>query len=240
MNDEQLLAGTVGNLRSRATCWEIAEADMKRKVIAVVLLISAMWARSACAQDATFAKESGKQQTWTQQSDEQQGGHQDKAAEQNQAKTIINQDQAGAARAAAGCGPNEIQFDVKTDKTQHPLTPADAARAVIYVFSERAEFPNVRIGMDGKWMGANHDDSYFFFTAGPGEHRLCWDTQKGQGAAVTFTAEAGKAYFFKTTLRGNNEIAPRRKFERLDAAEGMFLVSSSPLSTSRPKAQKAD
>ena len=195
---------------------------MSRKVIAVALFASAMWTLSAGAQDAT-------------------------SSAQTPGKTSIdNQDQARAARAAAGCGPNEIQFDVKTDKTQHPQAPPDSARAVVYVFSERAEFPNVRVGMDGKWMGANHDESYFFFTAEPGEHRLCFDLQKGQeklsdqGAATTFTAEAGKAYFFKTTLRGLNEIVPRRKFERLDAAEGMFLVSSWPLSTSRPRPPHED
>ena len=196
---------------------------MSSKVMALVLLAPAMWAGSACAQHAALV---------------QQSGGQDNA----QAKTM---DQASAARAAAGCGPNEIQFDVKTDKTQHPQAPPEAARAVIYVFSERAEFPNVRVGMDGKWMGANHDESYFFFTAEPGEHRLCWDVQKGQeklsgqGAAVTFTAEAGKAYFFRTIL-ASAEIAPRWKVKRLDAAEGMFLVSSWPLSTSHPRPQKQD
>jgi hypothetical protein len=186
---------------------------MNRKVIAVVFLMSAMWVQGACAQDAGL-----KQQ----------------------------QDQASVARAAAGCGPNEIQFDVKSDKAQHTQATPDVARAVVYVFSERAEFPNVRVGMDGKWMGANHGESYFLFAAEPGEHRMCWDVQRGQdkltdhGAATTFTAEAGKVYFFRTTVHGSNEVAPNWKIERLDAAEGMFLVSSWPLSTSRPKAQRED
>jgi hypothetical protein len=203
---------------------------MSRKVIAVVLLMSAMWAQSACAQDTAG-----------------QGGRQNKAIDNTQARAIDKtMDDASAARAAAGCGRNEIQFDVKSDKTQHPQAPQDAARAVIYVFSERAEFPNVRVGIDGRWMGANHGESYFFFAAEPGEHRLCWDVQKGQeklsdqGAATTFTAEAGKSYFFRTTLHGRAEIAPNWKIERIDAAEGMFLVSNWPLSTSRPKPSHED
>jgi hypothetical protein len=200
---------------------------MSRKVIAVVLFASATWVGSACAQDSA---PSG------------QGGSQEKRIEQTQAKT---RDQASAARAAAGCGPNETQFDVKTDKTQHPQAPPDGARAVIYIFSERISFDRTyRIGMDGKWMGATRDESYFFFTAEPGEHRLCWDVQKGQGtltdqgAATTFTAEAGKVYFFRTMLHGSNELIP--KLQRIDGAEGMFLVSSWPLSTSRPKPQSED
>jgi hypothetical protein len=207
---------------------------MSRKVFAVVLLMSAMWAQSACAQDAASIQQSGSGQ----------GGSQEKRIEQTQAKA---QAQASAARAAAGCGSNEIQFDVKTDKTQHPQAPPDATRAVIYIFSERISFDQTyRIGMDGKWMGATRDESYFFFTAEPGEHRLCWDVQKGQGtltdqgAATTFTAEAGKVYCFKSTVFERNEITQKRKFERIDGAEGMFLVSSWPLSTSRPKTQKED
>ena len=202
---------------------------MSSKVIAVGLLMSAMWAQSACAQHAALSEQTGMEQDGSQQS-----GSPDKT----QTKT---QDDASTARAAAGCGPNEIQFDVKADKAQHTQAAPDATRAAIYVFSERVEFPNVRVGMDGKWMGANHGQSYFFFTAEPGEHRLCWDVQRGQdkltdhGAATTFTAEAGKTYFFRTTLHGSNEVVLRWKLEQLDAAEGMFLVSSWPLSTSRPK-----
>jgi hypothetical protein len=194
-----------------------------------------MWALSACAQDAALIQQSGSGQ---------EGGSQEKRIEQTQAKT---QNQASAARAAAGCGPNEIQFDVKTDKTQHPQAPLDAARAVVYIFSDRISFDQTyRIGMDGKWMGATRDESYFFFTAEAGEHRLCWEVQKGQstltdqGAATTFTAEAGKTYFFRTMLHGSNDITPQWKFQRVDGAEGMFLVSSWPLSTSRPKPQKED
>ena len=206
---------------------------MARSVIAVVLFASAICAHSAYTQDAALNQQSGGQQS----------GRPDKTIDQTKAPDRTQakaQDQASVARAAAGCGPNEIQFEVKTDKTQHPQAPPDAARAVIYVFSERAGFPNVRIGMDGRWMGANHDESYFFFTAEPGEHRLCWDVQKGQeklsdqGAAATFTAEAGKVYFFRTTL-WSNELVPTWKFERIDGAEGLFLVSSWPLSTSRSK-----
>jgi hypothetical protein len=198
---------------------------MSRKVIAVVLLMSAIWALSACAQDAAFIEQSG-------------------GPDKTQAKTTGD---ASAARAAAGCGPNEIQFDVKTDKTQHSQAPPDAARAVIYIFSERISFDQTyRIGMDGKWMGAARDESYFFFTAEPGEHRLCWDVQKGQekltdqGAATTFTAEAGKVYCFESTVFERNEITQKRKFDRIDRAEGLFLVSSWPLSTSRPRPQKED
>src|SRR5438445_5142068 len=34
---------------------------------------------------------------------------------------VFSQDQAAAARMAAGCGPNEVQFEVTPDKHQHPV-----------------------------------------------------------------------------------------------------------------------
>jgi hypothetical protein len=148
-------------------------------------------------------------------------------------------DQASLARASAGCGPNQIQFDVKTDKAQHPLAPPESTKAVIYVISEwNGQASIVRVGMDGRWMGANRDQAYFFFMADPGEHRLCMDVQKGQenlsdqGGATTFTAEPGKVYFFRTSFSEKSRLA------RIDNAEGLFLVSSWPLSTSRPKPRK--
>jgi hypothetical protein len=198
---------------------------MTRKVIAVVLFALAICALSAYTQDVSTPV-------------------QGEAPEQAKAKDKIKK-QAYLARTAAGCGPNEIQFDTKTDKTQHPQALPDPTKAAIYVFSERFfSAPIVRVGMDGKWMGANRDESYFFFTAEPGEHRLCWDMQKGQetltaqGAATTFTAEAGKTYFFRTTISDSTGLGANWQFARIDGAAGMFLVSSWPLSSSRLKAQK--
>ena len=37
--------------------------------------------------------------------------------------------------AAAGCGANEIHFDVKTDKKQHPTAQPDAGKALVYVLA---------------------------------------------------------------------------------------------------------
>jgi hypothetical protein len=43
------------------------------------------------------------------------------------------QDVAALAR-AAGCGPNEAEFNVKTNKNQHPTAPPEAGTALVYVF----------------------------------------------------------------------------------------------------------
>ena len=46
------------------------------------------------------------------------------------------QDQAATARAAAGCGPDDVQFEVKTDKQHHPVGQPGQGKALVYLFSD--------------------------------------------------------------------------------------------------------
>lgn len=113
------------------------------------------------------------------------------------------QDAAGA----PGCGGDKEHFDVKTTKSQHPEANGETGKAVVYFLQDDREFestpkPTVRMGIDGKWIGATHGTSYTMTTVEPGEHHLCasWQSIVGIGmgrdsGALHFTAEAGKAYF---------------------------------------------
>jgi hypothetical protein len=161
----------------------------------------------------------------------------------------LSQDQAAVARTAAGCGPSEVQFDVKTDKKQHPVAQPEAGKALVYVIeaekSDRGVFKigavTTRVGLDGAWVGANHGASYFYFAVEPGEHRLCTDWQSSfkslskLGSAVTFTAEAGKVYYFRAEIDETKDHPLAVKLQLIDQAEAQFLISSSSLSSSHPK-----
>ena len=48
---------------------------------------------------------------------------------------LFAQDQVAVARAAAGCGPSEVRFTVKTDKDQHPMAQPEAGKAIVYVLA---------------------------------------------------------------------------------------------------------
>jgi hypothetical protein len=65
-------------------------------------------------------------------------------------------------QAETACGSFDLDFDVKTEAHQHQLAPAEAGKAQIYVIEDwdwrdrgRINRPTVRVGMDGKWMGAD-------------------------------------------------------------------------------------
>lgn len=165
------------------------------------------------------------------------------------ASPAFAQDSAANALAAAGCGPNEVHFDVKTDKKQHPTAQPDAGKALVYVIGD-AWYDNVsvhigtpptRFGVDGTWVGANGYKSYFFFPVEPGNHRLCTNVQsKNAGpiqsttAATSFTAEAGKTYYFRT--RSSDKDKERSNIEELklvpvDPAEAQVLIATAAFST---------
>ncbi len=162
---------------------------------------------------------------------------------------LIAQDQKAAAREAAGCGPAETQFNVKTDKNQHPMAEPPSDKALIYIFEDEKRDDKVfqlasvtmRVGLDGKWVGANHGRSYFSFVAQPGEHHLCTDWQSSfkrysrLGSALTVSLEPGKAYFFRVQVEYLPDRPAAVKLEQLDSAQGQFLVSSHALSTAREK-----
>jgi hypothetical protein len=152
--------------------------------------------------------------------------------------------------AAAGCGANEIHFDVKTDNKQHRTAQPDAGKALVYVigaaWSDYAAVhvgtPPTRFGIDGTWVGANGYRSYFFFPVEPGDHRLCTGVQskfgwvvKSSMAATSFTAEPGKTYYFRTKTPKWQEASEARKLVPVDPAEAQLLIASTAFSTSRLK-----
>jgi hypothetical protein len=152
-------------------------------------------------------------------------------------KAAATQRQVAAAIAAAGCGPSELQFDVKADNQQHPMPQAEPAKALIYVFVN--DGGTTRIGIDSKWVGAAPDGAYLFFAIDPGEHHLCVNVQTDKpapiGTAGSMHAEAARIYYFEVDIGGNS-----LQLQRLDDANGQYEVATHSLSVTKnpPKPQK--
>lgn len=161
------------------------------------------------------------------------------------ASPALAQDSAANALAAAGCGANEVHFSVKTDKKQHPTAQPDPDKALVYVIGDswsdhvalHVGTPPTRFGVDGAWVGANGYRSYFFFPVDPGDHRLCTNIQsklKGQvkssTAAISFTAQAGKAYYFRTRTPAR-PTGEGIELVRVDPAEAQALIAATSFST---------
>ena len=152
---------------------------------------------------------------------------------------LLAQAQTTDPRVAAGCGPLHSEFSVKVDKSDHNLLPPDPGKALVYVIVQERPDTSIkigdittRVGLDGNWVAANHGPSYALFAVDPGDHRICVDWQSSLEArqklngAVNLSAQAGKIYFYRTTLHtgspGENEGL---WFGAVDPAEGQLLVS---------------
>src|SRR5277367_818019 len=108
--------------------------------------------------------------------------------------------------ALSACGPADVNFDVKPGQTQTASGP-ESGKALIYLIGDEGEgdsgWITIKLGVDGSWMGATHGNSYFSFSVPPGEHHLCsnWQSKLKMYSSLysvaSFTAEAGKTYYFR-------------------------------------------
>lgn len=69
------------------------------------------------------------------------------------------------------CGP-DVNHKTETDKKQHPIPEPPADKALVYVVRPTMMGNKVqtKLAVDGKWVGINRGNNYFFFTLNPGEH----------------------------------------------------------------------
>jgi hypothetical protein len=152
------------------------------------------------------------------------------------------QDPGTVAAAGAACGAGNVEFDVKTDKSQHPTLEPETGKAVVYVIAgiprEAIIHLTVRVGLDGVWVGANQESSYFAFPVDPGVHHICARVQSSASVSAQLislhrlTAEAGRVYYFRiaTDNKGYSLV-----LQPVDEDEGQYLVRTSAHSSSHPK-----
>lgn len=151
-------------------------------------------------------------------------------------------------QAESACGPFSTNFDVKTNKTQHPLAQVEAGKAQVYVIEDwnpadrgRINRPTVRVGMDGKWMGADQGDSYLFFPADPGEHHLCVSWKSGAGswnnlvAVYGFNAKPDQTYYFRASMPRAAGISFSLILDSLNIDEARLLLAQYPHAMSAVK-----
>ncbi len=159
-------------------------------------------------------------------------------------------DQATVAAAESACGPGNIRFDVKTEKGQPPTALPENGKALVYVVEvfekprNQLSNPTTKVGLDGTWVGANKNNSYFFFPVEPGDHHLCMAWQsilKGfskKVALTNFSAEASKTYYFRARIIDHDEGHGAWftiDLEPVSNDEGQLLVASSAFSTFHQK-----
>jgi hypothetical protein len=149
------------------------------------------------------------------------------------------------------CGDDKVKFDVSTQSHQPPpAPPAEGKAQIVFVENENHMlgpfmYATVRFGMDGAWVGANSNNSYFVVNVDPGVHHLCvsWQSAlpmlKKSVDMASFTAEPGKVYYFAANVKviptGDNTATYDFDLSQLDDDAGHYRVKAWKLATATPK-----
>jgi len=150
--------------------------------------------------------------------------------------STLAEDKPALAKALAACGPSDVLFQVKTHTNGPPLATPETGKALVYLFEEQLGpclfcTPTTRVGLDGKWVGANHGSSFFFFSVEPGVHHLCTDWQDDTGdntgiaALASFTAEPGKTYYFRGQIWRGSDYFWGLNLAPVDPDEGQLFIA---------------
>lgn len=155
---------------------------------------------------------------------------------------LVAQDSLVSAQNA--CGDPQASMAVKLDPTQHLMQQPEPGKALIYFIQDTGGmatlgYPTTKIGIDGKWVGANKKHSYFAVAVEPGEHHLCAAIQSSFVRAdqefAHLTAEAGKTYYFRTRIFFAEKSAEYFSLVPADIDEARYLIESYPLATAHAR-----
>lgn len=113
---------------------------------------------------------------------------------------LYGQNNVAIKAAEAACGTANARFHVVLAPEIAKLPPR-TGKAVIYVL-EMPSGPTVRVGMDGKWIGAEKGASHLAVRVSPGVHHLCVQQQSRSKfvnelvALNSLEAKADHTYYF--------------------------------------------
>lgn len=127
------------------------------------------------------------------------------------------------------CGPKDAKSSADTDKTNHPAPEPPPDMAMVYVVRPTMMGNKIQtmLGVDGKWLGINRGNNYFYFTLSPGEHYLC--SQAENRSVIAMNVEAGKTYYLQQKIT-MGFMKARNRLEIIDEAEGKKDVAKTHLS----------
>jgi uncharacterized protein DUF2846 len=149
-----------------------------------------------------------------------------------------------SAVATSACGLNSSSFQVKLDTSQHTIVQPDPGKALVYFIQEKGSDTfavTTKVGLDGAWVGANKNSSYFAVSVEPGEHHVCANVQSFRGhpvGFVHFTAEAGKVYYFDGRVVYGEASDLYFFLGAVDDDQARYLIDSLAMSVSTPSTAK--
>ena len=98
------------------------------------------------------------------------------------------------------CGPSGVHFSHHTEKGPQVLPEQPPDKGLIYVIRTKSPFGamgQARLAMDGKWVGVNRVDNYFYIDVDPGPHYFCMKAGLDEPGLLSLVVEKGKTYYLR-------------------------------------------
>ncbi len=142
----------------------------------------------------------------------------------------------------SACGQPPEGVAVNLDHSQHSMMLPEPGKALIYFIEDvgpamKPMFSTIDIGIDGRWVGADENNSYFAVEVDPGWHDLCAEVQSplitGNWESVHLVAEPGKVYYFRTRIFFTESAADFSILVPIDGVEAARLIASYPQATAQ-------
>ncbi len=145
---------------------------------------------------------------------------------------------------APACGDMNVSMAVKLSNANQTVAEPEPDKAEIYFIQDTGlgttlAYPTTKIGIDGKWVGANKKDSYFSVPVDPGEHHLCAAIQssylRNDIELAHLTTEAGKVYYYRTRIIMSKDGPVYLGFVPVDSDEAQYMIASYPEATAHAR-----
>ena len=153
------------------------------------------------------------------------------------------------------CGKQDVSFDIRLEKKPPAPVGPENGKAQVFFIEKSSKPPAIigcldcrteaRFGVDGAWVGATKDNSYFVISLNPGVHHVCAVRGK-EVDAEPLTVEAGKTYYYQveykaegtqygTAEQPNYQVKKNVSFAMLNEDQGQYRVKVSALSIASPR-----
>ncbi len=116
-----------------------------------------------------------------------------------------------------------LKFTHRTEKGPQALPEQPPDKALIHVIRTESPFGSLgqaRLAMDGKWVGVNRVDNYFYMEVDRGPHYFCMKAGLDEPGLLSLVAEKGETYYLRHGFNMSGIV-----LELLDAAKGKEYVA---------------
>ena len=148
--------------------------------------------------------------------------------------SVLGQESPEVQKAIAACGPSGMQIKVsRSGSASIPIVSGKGATVYLIgrSFVERLSGPTIRVGVDGKWVGAVKGSSWMAIALAPGVHHFCaWQrgTDPSHAALNSFQIGLGEIRYFVINPE-NFTKGPSIEEENDDEAK-LLIAQSHPVS----------